>query len=189
MSNAWVNLLDVQSYNQPPGSPNGTFNCPGMNGSIYSLALQPNGEILAAGNFTAVGTTVINRIARLNTDGSLDTSFLNDLDGANAAVNSIVCQTTLSDAGRVLIGGAFTSVNDQNRYFIARLMSDGSVDSSFNPGGGADAVVNALAESFGTSGTNLIAERLRWRRVHFLQRQFQPGPRTLEQQRHRGLQL
>ncbi len=156
MSNAWVNLLDVQSYNQPPGSPNGTFNCPGMNGSIYSLALQPNGEILAAGNFTAVGTTIINRIARLNTDGSLDTSFLNDLDGANAAVNSIVCQSTLSDAGRVLIGGAFTSVNDQNRYFIARLMSDGSVDSSFNPGGGANAVVNALAESFSTSGTNLI---------------------------------
>jgi len=155
-SNAWVNILDVQSYNQPPGSPDTSFNTEGMNGSVYSLSLQPNGQILAGGGFTAVGTTLMNRIARLNVDGTLDTTFLNGMDGANASVNTVVCQTVLSDAGRILVGGAFNTIDNQNRFYIARLMSDGSVDTSFNPGGGANASVNAIAESFTTSGTNLV---------------------------------
>jgi uncharacterized delta-60 repeat protein len=92
----------------------------------------------------------------LNTDGTLDTGFLNALDGANAAVNAIVCQTTLSDADRILVGGAFTTVDDLNRYFIARLMTDGTLDTSFNPGSGADNVVNTIAETFVASSTNLV---------------------------------
>src|SRR5208282_6884050 len=101
---------------------------------VFALSLNSSGQILAGGNFTGVGTTARGRIARLNTDGSLDTGFLNGLAGANAAVNAVVCQTTLSDADRVLISGAFTTVNTYTRYFIARLMTDGTVDTSFNPG-------------------------------------------------------
>jgi uncharacterized delta-60 repeat protein len=154
-TNAQVRILDAESYNQPPGSPDPGFNSDGMNGDVFALSLNSSAQILAGGNFTAVGTTARGRIARLNTDGTLDSGFLNGLDGANAAVNALVCQTTLSDADRVLVGGAFTTIDDQNRYFIARLMNDGTLDTSFNPGGGADNVVNALAETFFANGTNL----------------------------------
>ncbi len=111
---------------------------------MFTLALQPGGQILAGGNFTAVGTTTEGDFARLNPDGTLDTSFLSGQSGANGSVQSIVCQTD----GRILLGGSFGSVDGIFRKFIARVMTDGSLDTSFNPGPGADNVVNAVAETF-----------------------------------------
>ena len=143
-SNAVVNILDANYYIWPPGSPDGSFT-PGMNGDVLALALQPNGQILAGGNFTFVNGVPENCIARLNADGSLDSAgFLNGLAGANGAVQAVVCQTD----GRVIIGGAFNNVDGTARNRIARLMTDGSLDTSFSPPGGASAPVYALAETF-----------------------------------------
>ena len=143
-SNAVVNILDANYYIWPPGSPDGSFT-PGMNGDVLALALQPNGQILAGGNFTFVNGVPENCIARLNADGSLDRAgFLNGYSGANGAVQAVVCQTD----GRVIIGGAFNNVDGTARNRIARLMTDGSLDTSFSPPGGASAPVYALAETF-----------------------------------------
>jgi len=152
LTNAQVQILDAESYNRPPGSPDTGFDADGMNAGVSSLALNSSGQIIAGGSFTEVGTTPRNRIARLNTDGTLDTGFLSGLSGANAAVNAVVCQTD----NRILIGGAFTTIDDVNRFFIARLMTDGTPDTSFNPASGPDNVVNAVAETFAVSGTNLV---------------------------------
>ena len=142
-ASAAVQIVDAETYNRPPGSPDTGFNAAGMNGSIFTLALQPGGQILAGGSFTAVGAVAEGSFARLNPDGTLDTTFLSGLAGANGSVQSIVCQTD----GRILLGGSFGSVNGDFRHFIARVMADGSQDTSFNPGPGADNVVNALAET------------------------------------------
>jgi uncharacterized delta-60 repeat protein len=143
-SNAVVKILDAETYNWPPGLLDGTFT-PGMNGDVLALALQTNRQILVGGNFTFVNGTPDNGIARLNADGTLDSAgFLNGYSGANGAVQAVVCQTD----GRVVIGGAFNSVDDIARNHIARLMTDGSLDTSFNPGPGADGPVYALAETF-----------------------------------------
>ena len=142
--NAVVQIVDANSVNRPPGSPDTGFNSAGVNGNVFALALQSNGQILAGGNFTAVGPVSEGGLARLNTDGSLDTAFLSGLVGANGPVLAVVSQTD----DHVLVGGSFSSVNTVNRKFIARLMTDGSLDTSFNPGLGADNVVNALAETF-----------------------------------------
>ena len=143
-STAQVNILDAESYDWPPGSQNGSFN-PGMNGDVLALALQPNGQILAGGSFTYVNGVPENCIARLNPDGSLDSAgFLNGYAGASGAVQAVVCQTD----GRVVIGGAFTNVDGTALNHIARLMTDGSLDTSFAPGPAADAPVYALAETF-----------------------------------------
>jgi hypothetical protein len=56
-------------------------------------------------------------VARLNADGSLDTTFLNGLAGANSSVLSLAVQPD----GRVLIGGLFRTVNGVPRDVIARL--------------------------------------------------------------------
>ena len=153
LSNAVVKIFDVDATNWPSGSPDSSFNPPAFNGDVFALALQTNGQILAGGNFTAAGAVPVGRLARLSgIDGTLDTSFLNGYAGASAAVNTLVCETD----GRILIGGAFTSVNGDNRSYFARLMTDGSDDTSFNPGAGADSVVNAMAEDFGASGTNMV---------------------------------
>ncbi|HQQ64456.1 MAG TPA: thrombospondin type 3 repeat-containing protein, partial [Pseudomonadales bacterium] len=99
---------------------------PAANGSIYAIALQPDGKLLVAGSFTAIGGTSINRVARLNADGSLDNTF-NPGSGANNSINTVVLQPD----GKLVIGGSFTTVNGIAHSQLARLNSDGSVDSSF----------------------------------------------------------
>ena len=53
---------------------------------IKTLTLQPDGKILIGGNFTTYNGVVRGGIARLNTDGSLDNTFLNAGAGANDLV-------------------------------------------------------------------------------------------------------
>ncbi|HZF01516.1 MAG TPA: Calx-beta domain-containing protein [Methylomirabilota bacterium] len=151
LTNAQVQILDVQTYNEPPGSPDVGFDADGMNGDVLALALQSTGKIIAAGNFTKVGTVPFGHVARLNTDGTLDTGFLSGYAGANGSVLSLVNQTD----DRVLVGGAFNFVDGVHRSFIARLMTDGSIDSSFNAGSSADNTVYSMAETFTTTGTNV----------------------------------
>ncbi len=68
---------------------------------------------------------------RLNSDGSLDTSF-NLGSGLNGSVSSI----SLLSTGKMIIGGAFTTVNGVSRGLLARLNTDGSLDASFGGGAG-----------------------------------------------------
>ncbi len=97
-----------------------------VNGSIIAVTLQTDGKILIGGSFSIVNGANRNRIARLNADGSLDTTF-NPGTGADNLVYDIAVQPD----GKILLGGNFTRINSLNRYVIARLNSDGSVDSSF----------------------------------------------------------
>ncbi len=104
----------------------------GANNIVYAVATQSDDKVLIGGTFTTVDGVGRNRMARLNTDGSLDASFLNGLTGANDAVYVMAVQPD----DKVLIGGDFTQVNGITRNGIARLNADGSLDSSFNPGTG-----------------------------------------------------
>jgi uncharacterized delta-60 repeat protein len=112
------------------------FNPDGNSGYFYALAVQVDGKILVGGSFTRLGEVPRNNIARLNTDGSLDTGF--NLE-ANDEVHSLVVQAD----GKILVGGHFTSLGGQTRNRIARLNADGSLDTGFNPG--ADNIVYSLA--------------------------------------------
>ena len=81
-----------------------------------------------------------NSIARLNSDGNLDTSF-DPGAGADGPVFALAVQSR----GRVLMAGAFTSIDGVARPRIARLLSNGTLDASFDPGTGPDAEVTGLA--------------------------------------------
>jgi uncharacterized delta-60 repeat protein len=119
---------------QTPGTPD-DFN-PGADDWVYSLAVQPEGKTLVGGSFTVLGGQTRNRIARLNADGSLDTTFN---PGANNWVQSLAVQAD----GKTLVGGVFTSLGGQTRNYLARLNADGSLDTTFNLG--ANAWVHSLA--------------------------------------------
>ncbi len=95
----------------------------------YWLNLRPDGKILIAGWFSGVSGVSRNCVARLNADGSLDQSF-DPGSGANDSVSEIQVQ---SDGG-ILIGGWFTEVNGVSRTHLARLNTNGSLDSTFKPG-------------------------------------------------------
>ena len=54
----------------------------GANMFVETSAIQSDGKIIIVGSFYSYNGTDINRVARLNTDGSLDTTF-NPGSGAN----------------------------------------------------------------------------------------------------------
>ena len=111
----------------------------GFDGIVYSSAIQSDGKIILGGNFTSYNGIAINRIIRLNSNGTFDPTF-NPVLGFNGIVYSIVIQID----GKIIAGGAFTTINGNNANRIARLNTDGSLDPTFNTGTGFNSVVKAL---------------------------------------------
>src|SRR5438874_1669139 len=65
---------------QTPGSIDLTFtNQAGTDGDVHGLAVQSDGKVVLAGNFFTVNGVARSGIARLNTNGVLDTTFMNGL--------------------------------------------------------------------------------------------------------------
>ncbi len=111
----------------------------GFDASIHALAIQSDDKILVGGQFTEYDGTLRNRIARLNTDGSLDLSF-DPGDGFDSTVSSLVIQSD----GKIIAGGSFTAYDGTPRIRIARLNTDGTLDMSFDPGDGFSGQVSSL---------------------------------------------
>ncbi|MBK6541205.1 MAG: delta-60 repeat domain-containing protein [Flavobacteriales bacterium] len=108
----------------------------GADAVVRTTAMQSDGKIIIGGSFTSYDGIGRNSIARLNADGSLDIGF-NPGTGANNPVHSI----TLQPDGKIIIGGDFTNYNGTGRNRVARLNTDGSLDTGFNPGIGANSTV------------------------------------------------
>jgi len=122
------------------GTIDATFNSgSGPSDDINALALLPDGKLLIAGNFLTYNGAPRTRIAQLNANGSLDQTF-NPLATADFGIQAL----TLDSKGRILIAGDFTSVNGVSRSRIARLLSNGQLDLSFDPGLGANFTVLVL---------------------------------------------
>jgi uncharacterized delta-60 repeat protein/uncharacterized repeat protein (TIGR01451 family) len=118
----------------------------GFNGSVYALAIDASGNILAGGDFTSFNTTNCNHIARLLPSGGLDPNFLpNSGIGVTNGTDQDVHAVAVDYQGNVILGGNFATVNGTNWSRIARLLTNGTIDPSFNPGFGADGSVLALA--------------------------------------------
>ncbi|HEV2693744.1 MAG TPA: Calx-beta domain-containing protein, partial [Verrucomicrobiae bacterium] len=143
---AVVNIIDSSSINEPPGPVDVTYNASGFNNSVYALALQSNNKLVVAGDFTLANGVPRQRVARLNADGSLDTKFSlpSSAYGAKDSVRALAVQAD----GRIVLGGFFTNYNSVAANRITRVNGDGTLDSLFNAGSGADNPVYALKETF-----------------------------------------
>jgi uncharacterized delta-60 repeat protein len=124
------------------GSLDSSFN-PGLgaNGTVWTIAVQTNGQVVIGGDFTSVDGYARPHIARLNANGSVDQSFDPGTNGPNGTVNAI----TISPDGSMFIGGDFTFVNGLARNSIAKITTNGVVIPAFSPVTGCDGPVFALA--------------------------------------------
>ncbi len=126
------NLVRINS----DGSRDTGFLCASLNGTVNGLAIAPDGKSLVAGVFsshvsTAAVSTPLLRFARLNTDGSPDTTLTLSPRGPGY-INAVV---PLPD-GKTLVAGYFTSLRGTTvPTGVARINADGTVDASFNAGG------------------------------------------------------
>jgi len=152
---ATLNIVDDETYNQPPGSLDTEVDpSAGLNDVVYALALQEDGRLLVGGDFTMANNVARRRIARLNSDLSLDQTFSSTSPtvGVDDSVLTIVSQTD----GRILLGGTFTNLNDVRRNYLGRVTLSGAMDTTFNPGSGPNNPVFAAAETFVGSSRKLL---------------------------------
>ncbi len=104
------------SFNYTMGS--GTFN-----NQANSVKVLANGKILVGGNFTSLESSsiVLNKIARLNSDGTLDSSFQTN----NMPNVSYVSSIDVQSDGKILLACSGNK--------LLRLLPDGDFDTSFVP--------------------------------------------------------
>ncbi len=100
---------------------NATVGALGLEGTVWSVFIQPDGKILAGLQFPNLGSYVL----RLNPDGSLDRDFANNVTGF---IDGGVWDVRAQADGKILIGGAFRTPGQ----YLARLNSDGTPDLAFN---------------------------------------------------------
>jgi len=109
-----------------------------VNGGVYALAVDANNKLLIGGSFTSVGGVTRNRLIRLNSDGSLDATFVADVDGIVQAIS------VESSGGRIVVGGSFSSYNGTAVTHLVRINNDGSLDGTFNNIAGPNNTVYTL---------------------------------------------
>ncbi|MBI4142794.1 peptidoglycan-binding protein [Candidatus Uhrbacteria bacterium] len=139
-------LADVSSLSA--GSLN-TWN-PNANGAVYSLKLSGS-TMYVGGAFTSIGATAVTRnyLAAVSTSDGEETSW-NPLIG-NEGSNDV---RALSLGGTSLLtGGTFSSIGGKARNYLAKLGTDGVVDSDWDPN--ANGVVRSLAVD-STSNTTAL---------------------------------
>ena len=117
------------------GTRDTTFNVgtAGFNSTVNDIKIQPDGKIVAVGAFTTYSGSTRNRIVRLNTDGTYDTTF-NAGTGLNAVANCVAIQSD----GKMLVGG--TTITQYSGSLIGtgslRINTDGTRDTTFNTNAG-----------------------------------------------------
>jgi uncharacterized delta-60 repeat protein len=113
----------------------------GPNAQVRSVATQSSGKLIIAGDFLSfAGNTSVKYIARLNTDGSLDNTFL----GSNS-FNNVIRSVVIQPDDKIIVVGQFTGYNGSNFKYIVRMNADGSLDNSFAVGTGFNDYTQSLA--------------------------------------------
>jgi uncharacterized membrane protein len=86
--------------------------------AVNTIAIQSDGKIVLGGSFANFNGVTVNRIVRLNADGTLDTAFTTNTGaGANSTVSTIAIQSD----GKMILGGSFFGFNEINRSYLARI--------------------------------------------------------------------
>jgi uncharacterized delta-60 repeat protein len=135
MAGCWTNPACSLIRLQPDGTLDSSFISPyadtwGWWSHIYGLAPHWDGRIAIVGDFRNVNGLARNGVAWLLADGTVDTSF----DPGSGAEDSIARAVAIDPDGRLVIGGWFSVVRGATRRGFARFNTDGTLDTTFDPG-------------------------------------------------------
>jgi len=147
----------------PSGQRDSSFNASGVgaNARVSALAVQPDGKIVAGGEFTSFnGQTALN-LVRLEANGAVDPGF-NALGFALGGQGPIgVHAFALQEDGKLLVGGYFESYGQLFANGLVRVETDGTPDLGFDIGGGATLGSQITGEVWGITllagGSMLVA--------------------------------
>lgn len=103
----------------------------GFNGIVRAMDVLNDGKIIVGGSFTNALSFPYNKLACLNSDGSINTSF-NIGDGISGEVYAI----KVTPKNKILVGGGFNFYNNISQMSIIQLNTDGTKDANFVNGSG-----------------------------------------------------
>ena len=115
------------------------FYANGYSAVCYSLALQPDGKIIAAGSNEYSAAAYGGVIVRFNPTGTLDTTF--DGDGAVTSLSFSINSIALQPDGKIVASGYDRFISG-GTSLVARYNPNGSIDTSFN-GNGMTLIANS----------------------------------------------
>ncbi|HEY2160045.1 MAG TPA: hypothetical protein VGH24_01965 [Solirubrobacteraceae bacterium] len=102
-----------------------------------AVARQSDGKVVVGGAYNFSGVSDFD-VARLNTNGTLDTSFgsggyatVSPIGGGNNALEGLAIQSD----GKIVLAGRASSSGQTQRIALARLTTSGALDSGFGSGG------------------------------------------------------
>jgi len=134
------------------GTKDTTFNQgTGLNSYVYDMIEQPDGKLVVAGNFSTYSGSSSNRLVRINTDGTRDTTLNVGTTGFNSAPTVMAQQPD----GKILLAGAFTTYSGSSSNRIIRLNTDGTKDTTFTIGTGFDSFSAFPAAMYLTSDNKI----------------------------------
>ena len=112
----------------------------GPNGAVEHVTIGLDRESLVAGAFTEFDGLATDALTRLSADGVPNALFFADFGSTGVVKDAIALQS-----GKYLVVGSFTEVNGISRNRIARLNPDGTLDTFFDPGTGANDTIHAVS--------------------------------------------
>ncbi len=129
-----------------------TFAPPGAAGHHFNdVLVQPDGKILASGQYIASGTTTQKwLVARFTESGALDTSFGAPYGYVTPFAGTAVNLALLAD-GRIYVCGMVPGVKGEGDAALIRLNGNGTFDTTFGVGGSV--VTNILTQGTGKKAT------------------------------------
>ena len=135
----------------------------GANNAIWSIAVQSDGKIVVGGYFTTWNGTAVGYIVRLNSNGTRDTAFTTN---NGIAANSNVLSIAVQSDDKIVLGGQFTSWNGTTVGRIARLNSNGTLDTAFTTNTGTGAIYSVGTVAVQPDGKILVGgEFITWNSV------------------------
>jgi uncharacterized delta-60 repeat protein len=108
-------------------------------GSVRNILRQSDGKFICTGHFTNYNGNSVNRIVRLNSDGSIDNTF-----NIGTGFDQRVLNSVLQSDGKIICVGEFTDYDGNSVNSIVRLNPDGSIDNTFSIGNGFDDLARTL---------------------------------------------
>jgi len=110
---------------------------------INTLLVQPDGKIIVLGDFFSVNGNPVNHIARIHADGTFDNTFI-----TGSGTNSKITAGTLTNSGKIIIGGDFTTYNGVAMQRFGSINPDGTINTDFAFDGHVFTEVIAIEKQF-----------------------------------------
>lgn len=119
----------IQRFNSD-GSVDNSFATVYADSSVRTIAIQPDGKIVIGGSFATLNSHTQYGIARINVDGTKDTTFVE-----GTGILGVVTDLAIQPDGKIIFVGWIDNYGQYYSYGAMRFNADGTIDNSFDAPG------------------------------------------------------